>query len=796
MQRIISQIYRRLFGKQGVISKRPRLALFIILAALVVIVYWQFIIAPSYYGITSDIVSYVDPHNLSFKETLLSYKQMPFWNMYNLSGMPYWADLQLPVFGIITPFLMIVKDVPLATRLVVLIHVLLSGLFMFMCMQALKADLFASFLPALGYMLGGFMVSRIGAGHQNFIYGYPWIPFVVYCYLLSIERKGRLWAYAVLGGLGMALQILAGSGISAIYTYFIVGVMAIILGINSLVSERNFKVFISRYILAAVILGIAAFLIAAIKILPSLEYLPYVARLKGATYETVSAASFLSLTNFISAFTLLDVSKYNFLRVQPWFEYCVYIGWVLFLLGLSALAFFKDRRVVVFGALLIISVLFSMGPHAFGLDFYKILYQKIFIFRYMHIPARFVLVAYFSLLVLSGIGATYLVSLFNKKGIVFTTILKFVIILAVIFELLVFDYRNLKGLLTETIWDSSPSRLGGQPNDWFAAKAAADGMTSFRVFASPVYLMLFTGMKGHFQMSSGLDSMPIKYYPTDDSTSTNKLEVTTELLRFLGVMNTRYVMLGDPVKNKYLARVADSPQDKYVYENLLWYPRAFLAKKAVLIVGKDLQDIYYAKTIQSFLGFDNHNLRENSIFSTALKLDDFPLADLKTYDHIILIKFGTADSQNILGYKQQLAKLGKLIELPSENSKAELIKCLKKYIPINERVVNFGRTDNRVVIRTYSPNKIILHVKSDKGNSFLVLNEVYFPGWSATMDGIKTPILMANGIARGIAIEYAGFHQIIFDYTPLGYREGKRLTIFGIILLIIAFLVILKRRKN
>ena len=373
MRRIISDIYRRFFGKDGLISMKPRLALFIALAVLMVIVYWKFIIAPSYYGITSDIVSYADPHNLSFKETLLRYKQLPFWNMYNLSGMPYWADLQLPVFGIITPFLLIIRDVPLATRLVVLIHVLLSGFFMFMCMQALKADLFAAFLPALGYMLGGFMVSRIGAGHQNFIYGYSWIPFVVYCYLLSIEREGRGWAYAILGGLGIALQILSGSGISAIYTYFIVAVMAILLGINYLASERDFKIFISRYILMAVILAIAAALLAAIKILPSLEYLPYVVRLKGATYETVSAASFLSLRNFISAFTSLDVSRYNFLKVQPWFEYCAYIGWTLFLFGSSALLFFKDRRVIVFGTLLVISILFAMGPHAFGFDFYKIL---------------------------------------------------------------------------------------------------------------------------------------------------------------------------------------------------------------------------------------------------------------------------------------------------------------------------------------------------------------------------------------------------------------------------------------
>jgi uncharacterized membrane protein YfhO len=68
------------------------------------------------------------------------------------------------------------------------------------------------------------------------------------------------------------------------------------------------------------------------------------------------------------------------------------------------------------------------------------------------------------------------------------------------------------------------------------------------------------------------------------------------------------------------------------------------------------------------------------------------------------------------------------------------------------------------------PERIAVSTTSD-GPALLVLNDVYAPGWAATVDGRPAEILPANYMARGVWVE-AGAHRVDFAYrTPL-LREG------------------------
>jgi hypothetical protein len=53
------------------------------------------------------------------------------------------------------------------------------------------------------------------------------------------------------------------------------------------------------------------------------------------------------------------------------------------------------------------------------------------------------------------------------------------------------------------------------------------------------------------------------------------------------------------------------------------------------------------------------------------------------------------------------------------------------------------------------------------GPSFLVLNDAWAEGWTATVDGRPSPIHLANYMARGVFVE-AGTHEVAFTYrTPM-----------------------------
>lgn len=84
----------------------------------------------------------------------------------------------------------------------------------------------------------------------------------------------------------------------------------------------------------------------------------------------------------------------------------------------------------------------------------------------------------------------------------------------------------------------------------------------------------------------------------------------------------------------------------------------------------------------------------------------------------------------------------------------------------NIEVVEF--LSDRVTLRT-SQNK----------DAFLVMNDTYYPGWKAYIDGKKTKIYLANRACRAIFVP-KGKHLMEFKYNPFSYRIGKYITLTSI----------------
>ena len=81
-----------------------------------------------------------------------------------------------------------------------------------------------------------------------------------------------------------------------------------------------------------------------------------------------------------------------------------------------------------------------------------------------------------------------------------------------------------------------------------------------------------------------------------------------------------------------------------------------------------------------------------------------------------------------------------------------------------------------------SGDHVTITVDPAPAERFLVLNELYFPRWSATIQGNTTPIYPTNAVMRGVVVP-AGATKIIFTYTPV-VRSGKAIGFYlaGLIL--------------
>jgi hypothetical protein len=80
-------------------------------------------------------------------------------------------------------------------------------------------------------------------------------------------------------------------------------------------------------------------------------------------------------------------------------------------------------------------------------------------------------------------------------------------------------------------------------------------------------------------------------------------------------------------------------------------------------------------------------------------------------------------------------------------------------------------TFREVRVQDYRPNRVRLEVP-DGAAGWLVLADVWYPGWVCTMDGREADIHRANYLFRAVRLE-AGSHEVVFEYKPRSYFIGR-----------------------
>ena len=100
------------------------------------------------------------------------------------------------------------------------------------------------------------------------------------------------------------------------------------------------------------------------------------------------------------------------------------------------------------------------------------------------------------------------------------------------------------------------------------------------------------------------------------------------------------------------------------------------------------------------------------------------------------------------------------------------------------------------VIKSYEPNHLTYEVNSDKGG-VLVFSEIYYPEWTATVDGQKAELGRVNYILRALNVK-PGKHEVVLDFHPASIRTTETLAYcsYGILALLIAAGAFMARRKN
>lgn len=117
----------------------------------------------------------------------------------------------------------------------------------------------------------------------------------------------------------------------------------------------------------------------------------------------------------------------------------------------------------------------------------------------------------------------------------------------------------------------------------------------------------------------------------------------------------------------------------------------------------------------------------------------------------------------------------------------------KKFEPILGQTQTNDSTA-RVVLTKYEPNNMTYTVSSTKGG-VVVFSEVYYPGWSATIDGQPAELGRVNYILRALNVK-AGKHEVVLDFHPTSISTTETIAYAALIVLLLAICVAIYSEKK
>jgi len=773
--------------------------------------FWRLIFSQDVWMPTGggDLVSFLFP-TYHFAARSLKEGVIPLWNPYLYGGTPFAADNQSGLFYPINllVFLLTPQLTYRTMELMAVFHFFLAGVFMYICLRYLYpsqdsavgeiklGDTLTNLLPiiegrsptirrekvchpktlgrggplhprplsylaalagAFAFMFSDLFVTHFG--NLNMIAVASWLPLIFVCFhrALSEGRRGS----AALSGLFLGIATLAGH---IQITLFIVLTLALYVvyrtwemgkrGEKRQGSKRQRdKVSLLRPLANLVACLLIAFGVAALALIPGYEMAKFAIRAQ-ISYEEASQYS-LPPTALIGLLIPGFFGRGPANYWGPWPRVEVgYIGILPLVLALLAILLRRDRLVAFLLGLAVIALLLAMGDYTV---LHGWLYRFIPGFGSLRAPARFVYLLDFALAMLAAFGLGALLRpLSIAQRATLHRILRLSIRAFVLTALLALPLSYLNILKSQGLERGVFERM----------VAANNGLVFFLiVLAGSLALIYARRHRWASPQAIGL------------------LAVALIALDLLSMGAYTEIERRDPTANfHHPAAIAFLKADQSYYRIDtrtevwdVWQPNLSLIQGIF-----DVWGIYNPSVLA-----DCHRYWEG-LGSRSTPLYDFLNAkyivghkDVPLDWEKYILAFDGDPQVNIYRNTEVLPRafIVHHAQVVPDHEAAFAAIHQPGFDPAEAVVVEGGRelnglpqAEDVVEIVRHSPNEIELEAITP-AEGYLVLSEVYYPGWKAYVDGQEERVLRTNFAFRAIYLQ-PGSHRVRLVFDPLSWRVG------------------------
>ncbi|MEN9407260.1 MAG: hypothetical protein RLZZ455_476 [Candidatus Parcubacteria bacterium] len=681
----------------------------------------------------------------------VKHMQLPLWNPYSGAGTPLMGNFQSAVFYPLN-ILFFILPFDISWTILIILQVVLSGYFMYLFLKNHRLTDASCVLGGVVFSLCGFNIAWLT--WNTVVHVLLWLPLI----LLGIDKllftMSRRWFIILL--FALVSSFFAGH----LQTFFYVVLVSTLYFFSRLFqifrsldySNKAFHLVMKRGIVFF-ILVLSGVVITSIQWLPTFIYLSQSARAVDQSNWKIEGwfVPWQHLAQFIAPDFFGNPSTLNYWGVWNYGELIGYIGIFPLIIAVFALLFRRDLKTAFFGTVFFLSLSFSL-PTLLA----KIPYLLALPFISSSQPTRLLSITDFSLAVIAALGLDMFIR--GKRGVLYSLFI-FACIFIFLWGVVLMFFPYFGMTIDQAEVAKNNIKLA---TILFAVVFSLVSLTIFIKKQSMrkviVWILVLVAVLDLLRFGWKFTPFTQEKYLYPHTRSLTFIESDKSIFRVMTTDNRilppnfsvmygiQSIDLYDPL---YLKRYGELVTAMERDEPNISPPFGFNRIITPRGVNSPIINLLNVKYILSFTDLSSERFKKVYTEGSTMIFENNDVLPRAFFVKKVIAAGSNTDAiKKVFLYKDELGDIG----------------------VVQERDMNMQYfSQGSVTIESYSPGRIVLHTKNT-GEGFLVVSDVYFPSWNASLitktGKQEIPIYRTNYAFRGINVP-RGAQTVIFSQSVL-----------------------------